>query len=191
MTVIVEDGTGLPSAEVYVALADFKAWAAKRLYDITPYSDPTIEAKMLDATLWIDTKYRYGGSKLKATQALEFPRQGLVDWSGNAVTGVPNNVKAASNDLTWKSFTTPLYTDAARDGAIQQEVVGPLSVTYFDGASSQTTFTAAEQLLKPYVIDDTAGAVLGGPISGSSTTATADDPHGGPVFDIGMNDAPG
>ena len=188
MAVIVEDGTGKPDAEVYVSLADFKAWATKRLYDITPYPDATIEAKMLDAAMWIDTKYRYGGTKLVATQALEFPRAGLVDWSGNPVVGVPSRVQQAENDLTWKGFTQPLYIDAARDGAIQQEVVGPLSVTYFQGAPSQTTFSAAEQLLKPYVIDES--TILGGPYVGGMAATSGAAPSE-PTFDIGMNDNPG
>lgn len=188
---IVEDGTGLPDADSYITIDEFKTYAASYGIDISAYDDAKIETSCRVGTMWVDTAYRYKGTKLNAMQALEFPRNGCTDWSGYPVVGVPARVKQATAYMTAQANAGPIYTDVDHGGMIKSEAVGPISVTYMDGAPSQKTYTTANNLLAPYVWETTADA----------QTSTKGLPRGGPfaggrvrkdtVFDIGMHDSGG
>jgi hypothetical protein len=179
MALVVEDGTGKADAESYISVAEYKAYADGRGYSYSGLTDPQIEQKLRQGAQYVDTICRFKGVRLVSTQALEFPRSGLIDWSGYEVTGVPKRVKDAQAELTYKAQTESLYTDADRGGQIKSETVGPISVTYMDGAPATKLFTAAMNLLKPYFrskLDP------GAPFNGQSerdpyfTTTLHDDP---------------
>lgn len=153
MALIVEDGTGLLDADSYVTLADFKAWCSNRGYRWEDSEDFEIEAQLRLATGWIDTYNRYKGLRMSAAQTLEFPRTGLVDWSGHTITGVPHRVKQACCELAYKGLSEPLYVDLDRGGMVTSESVGPISVSYAADAPAGKVFMFAANLLKPYVRD--------------------------------------
>lgn len=154
MPIIVEDGTGLANAEAYLSVAQFKAWADAWGKSYVGQSDTVIEQKLRIASAYIDTLFRYKGQRLVAAQAMEFPRDGLVDWSGITVTGVPTRVKTACAELVVKAFSEDLYVDLDRGGRVTSETVGPISVSYAADAPAGKTFRFAEQLLAPYVRKD-------------------------------------
>jgi hypothetical protein len=150
MALVVEDGTGLSDAESYISVAQYKAYADGRGYDHSALSDTQIEQKLREGAQFVDTIGRFKGVQLVSTQALEWPRSGCIDWSGNTVSGVPKRVKDAQAEATYKAQSGALYTDADRGGMIKSESVGPISVTYMDGAPATKLFTAVMNLLKPY-----------------------------------------
>lgn len=178
MALIVETGTGLANAEAYVSVEDLRAWATGRGFTIAG-SDTVCEQALRAAAQWIDTRWRYKGTRLTAEQALEFPRAGLADWSGFAVTGVPKRVKDATCELAYRAAAgTSLLPDAERSAYAKSKTVGPISVTYADGAPQSTTFVVAERLLQPYAKDP---ADQGVPFFGGATTGQ---------FSIGMQSNP-
>ena len=88
------------------------------------------------------------------SQALEFPRAGLVDRSGRRVYGLPRRVMEATAEYAVRAVAGALLVDPTTDatGRIvqeKQEKVGPLEekTVYAEGA-------ALEQLLKPYPAAD-------------------------------------
>lgn len=180
MPLIVEDGTGLANAEAYVSLAGFKAYCDNMGLSYAGHADAVLEQKLRVAADYIDTAFRYKGRRLIASQALEFPRADLADWSGHDVPGVPARVVKANCELAFKALSEALYADLDRGGKIRSESVGPISVSYADDAPAGRTFTFAANLLKPYIrqADDIDGGIF------FSTSAS-------PAFDVGMFDAPG
>lgn len=180
MSLTVETGTGLSTAEAYVSVADWKTYCSNRNYRWEEYEDSQIEAALRLGAQWIDTFYRYKGTRLTTTQSLEFPRAGCTDWSGIDVSGVPLRVAHACTELAFKSLSEPLYEDAARGGMTVSESVGPISVTYSADAPPSKLFVAAANLLKPFVRDPE--QILGPKWA---------EPATGPQFTIGMSDYPG
>ncbi len=179
MSLIVEDGTGLGTAESYLSVADADAYHGVRGNDA--WADLTVpqrEQALRQSTAYIDTVQRYKGIQLTAGQALEFPRSGLIDWSGREVIGVPKRVKDACAELALRASSQALFTDLDRGGKIKSEAVGPISTTYADDAPAGRTYTAAMQLLQPYA--RAANGQMGGPGVTLPTTA--------PSFDVGMHD---
>lgn len=178
MSLVVEDGSGLATAESYATVDELRTWASAR--GVTVSADDTgCEQALRAAAQWIDTRWRYKGVQLTADQVLEFPRSGLVDWSGRAVTGVPKRVKDAACELAYRAATgTSLMPDAERSAYAKSKTVGPISVTYADGAPQSTTFVAVERLLQPYARDT---SDHGAPFFGGSTDA---------AFTLGMHSNP-
>ncbi|CAB4130453.1 hypothetical protein UFOVP119_77 [uncultured Caudovirales phage] len=179
MSLVVETGSGLSTAEAYISASDFKTFCTNRGYRWEDYDDFQIEASLRMATGWIDTYSRYKGTRLLAAQALEFPREGLIDWSSYAVTGVPQRVKQACAELAFKGLTEPLYQDQDRGGEVISESVGGISVTYAAGAPTGKVWQFAVNLLKQYMRDPNQ---IGMPLWTEPAMASQ--------FEIGMNDSP-
>lgn len=190
MALIVEDGTGKADADSYGSLADFKTWADGRGRVYTAiYADAQIEAALRDGFQYINTARRYKAITLTSTQAGEFPRDGLTDWNGRTVTGVPQRVIWANFELAWAKLTSgaDLFQDQERGGRVASESVGPISVSYFADAPSQKTFTAAMKLLDPYARSpqDSYPPFIGGAAGQTSTEDAATSLT--PLFSVGMH----
>lgn len=140
MALIVEDGTGLPDAEAYISVADADAYFAAR--GNAAWAALTTEAKeaaLRLATDYMEAEYgpRWRGNRLTAEQALSWPRGG---------EGVPEAVRRANAELAVRASAGPLLAD--QGPAVKQETVGPLSVTYADGARQSTRYAAVEAALR-------------------------------------------
>lgn len=190
MALIVQDDAGsVAGADAYVALTAFDSFAEKRNRDVSPYSDEAKEAAIRAATQYIDTVSRYKGIRGSSGQTTEFPRTGLVDWSGWAADGVPARVKDACCELTWASLSSgeDLYVDLDRGGRVASESVGPISVSYFADAAAGKVYRSAMNLLKPFV-RDVAQAYpffIGGAAGQADTGAAPTEMT--PLFDTGMH----
>jgi len=188
MALIVEDGTGLSTAEAYLSVADLKTyWTNRGVTLATDYADALLEAGLRKASAYIDTIARYKSIQKADGQRLEFPRDALVDWNGRTVSGVPNRVKDATAELAKKALTEELYVDLDRGGKIASESVGPISVSYAYDAPAGKTFRAAMMLLSPYVRDVTEqfAPFIGGI---ANLTSTITRPNAlEPSFTLGMH----
>jgi hypothetical protein len=155
MTIVVESGSGDAGSESYISVAELDTYVSGRNYSYT--DTPSTAAKeggLRLATEYIDTNYRFNGTRLLSTQALEFPRDGLTDWSSMEITGVPARVKNATAELAFRVANGEvLFSDLQRAGMVKSESVGPISVTYMDGAPAGTSFIAVDRALSQYVRD--------------------------------------
>ena len=178
MTLIVQTAAGLSTADSYQSLAEMEAYAEARGWaDWLAAGEDAQEAAAREATLYIDTITRYRGIRLNADQSTEFPREGLSDWSGYTITGVPARVKRAHSLLALRALGEGLYVDLDRGGQVVAESVAGISVSYRPDAPIGKTFREAMQLLAQYVR---------GP-------ADLYMPHGGDaaadgMFSVGMHD---
>lgn len=110
MSLTLNATVGAPDANSYgtVAEADTylsyrvgaSAWAAK-------LADEKIQA-LVSATDRLDQE-RYKGARASATQRLEWPRVGVVDAGGNAVSSavIPQRIKNAEFELAFVYVTAP------------------------------------------------------------------------------------
>lgn len=180
MALIVEDGTGLSNADSYITLLAFQKFCDDRGYNYDAYDDEVQEQKLRVATTYIDTIFRYKGSRSKVDQTLEFPRENCLDWSSLPVIGVPQRVKLACAELAFKALSENLYQDQDRGGKVTSESVGPISVTYADDAPTGKVWQLAHNLLQPFVRDKTLRR-------GPQWTEPAST---GTYFNFGMQDNP-
>ena len=74
MSLIVEDGTGLPNANAYIDVAYFDSYAALRAIDVTSYDTAAKEAAIITCTIdFMDVYYCYKGDPLNDSQSLSLP----------------------------------------------------------------------------------------------------------------------
>lgn len=148
MAIVIEDGTGLPNAEAYISVADADAYFAAR--GNAAWAALTETAKEHALRLGADymgAEYgrRWCGTRLTDTQALDWPR---------CEEGVPEAVKRANAELAVRASAGVLMAD--QGAQVKQETVGPISVTYADGARQGTRYAAVDAALRA------AGLLCGG-----------------------------
>lgn len=168
MTLIVEDGTGLPNAESYVSTDDADTYNANR--GNTLWATITTEEKeqcLRRATEYITGEYRlrWKGRRVLFTQALDWPRVGVVldDFGGSQGRNnfgsyyqfqvpyniVPVEIKSACCELAFRAAFDDLTPDLGP--RIKSETIGPIKTTYADYSPQYTVFRQIDMLVKVYL----------------------------------------
>lgn len=153
MALIVENGTGLATAESYCSVADADARHAAFGNTAWTGTDAAKEAALRRATAFMEQRYRtvWKGTKLFRAQALSWPRYGaVVDGWDVLSTEVPTDIRNACADLAVKALTTELNADQTR--AVIREKVGPLETEYSEYSPQGTRFVSIDDALAPYLI---------------------------------------
>lgn len=153
MAIIVEDGTGLSTAQAYVDAAYLQAYCLERGLSLDGFDQTKQEAALVVAAKdWIDGQHEFANEKLVSTQALEFPR---------TVFGFPNDIKLANAKAAYLHLNGALLVDVTKistSGTIESESkqVGPLSksVSYKSGTAQvygRVLPVDLTNLLRPYL----------------------------------------
>lgn len=155
MPLIVEDGTGLASAESYASVAALDAYAAAHGSPAAHAAASTAakEAALRYASTWVDARYLWRGLVLQTTQRLSWPRSGAVDPDGRELSGVPSRLVELVCQAALEQLTESLVTPASRGGQVASERVGSLEVSYFPGAPGGRTFNYLDALAEPLTSD--------------------------------------
>lgn len=129
MPLTVEDGTGLATADSYASRADADTYHAERGNAAwAAASTDARDAALRKATQYLDTRYRWVGTRLTLAQALEWPRY-FVPRIGYPSGWPQTPVVHACIELALRALDTDLLADdEGRD--VLSESVGPISVTY-------------------------------------------------------------
>lgn len=140
MAIVIEDGSGLPDSEAYISVTDADTYFSNR--GNTAWAALNTAAK--EAALRLSTDYmgavygpRWCGERLTDTQALDWPR---------GEPGVPEAVKRANAELAVRASAGALLGD--QGAQVKSETVGPISVTYADGARQDVRYAAVDAALK-------------------------------------------
>lgn len=153
MALIVEDGTGLETAESYAtaAQADTRL-AALGMTNWAGITTTEKEQALRRATVAMGQFFgvRWKGARLYRIQALDWPRYG-VDVKGFCIpsTEVPADVVNACIDLALKAAAGDLNADLAR--AVKREKVGPIETEYADYAPQSVQYRAVDMALSAYL----------------------------------------
>lgn len=146
MSLIVEDGTGLSSADSYVAVTDANSYHTAMGNSAWTGADTLKEVALRRATQYIDSQYRFRGERLLLTQSLEFPRVGvtnlLPDWP-------MKNLVAATCELALRALTNTLMSDTVAE-SVRREKVGPIETEYFRNDGAQPRYAIVDKLLKDW-----------------------------------------
>lgn len=161
MALVVEDGSGLANAESYISVADATAYfAARGVASWAALASDTVREQLLrKATDYMVATYSesWAGQRLTVAQALDWPRayvprKDVVGGYGPAPLywpddAVPELVRRACAELALRAATADLQPDVGAQ--VTSETVGPISVTYAEGARQNTSFKAVTNLLLP------------------------------------------
>ena len=129
MSLIVEDGTVVPGAESYIAVADADQYHSDRANTAwATLDEPSKEASLRKATDYMVSEYResWKGNRINLNQVLDWPRVAVfLDDFGNygAVPAniVPVPVMRACAELALRASTGELAPDLQR-AAIMKKV---------------------------------------------------------------------
>lgn len=155
MALTVQNDLGtVPNANGYIDLEYFQQYFQDRAIDISDFEDDQIKGAIVSATSYIDLK-EFKGTKLEEDQTTEFPRDEMEDRYGNAVEGIPSNLKKATAEYARQACLNggelaAAPTVAANGQQIQsfKEKVGPIE--------EETVYAAngSFMIFKPYPIAD-------------------------------------
>lgn len=160
MSLIVEDGTGVPLADSYPSRAVILAYWANRPQSVfaaivAAAVVTTLDGAAREATAYLDGTYGlfYRGARAGFVQGLLWPRVGALDDAGYPLPGLPPQLIAAACELTARSISSPLSPDAARGGQVKRKRsrAGPVETEteWADGATAETKYGFVAGILTP------------------------------------------
>lgn len=152
--IIVEDGTGVTTAESYATVAEADAYFAGRNNTTWAALDvPTKEGCLRLATDFMVENYRtrWKGYRSNIYQALDWPRKSVIiyDMAINYMVPfnvVPLEVKKACMEFAIRASTGPLAPDLTQ--GILHESAGPISTTYDNRTAQFTRYRSIDMLLR-------------------------------------------
>lgn len=156
MSLIVEDGTGLSTAEAYISVADAGTYLGNR--GDTSWAAATTAAK--EAALRAATDYMiqtfrplWQGYRMTQAQALDWPRAGVVvDGFEVATDVVPTEVARACAEYALRVLAgDELLPDRASGGQVVRERVDVIETEYLPGSSPAPSFPAVDRMISPFL----------------------------------------
>ena len=137
MALVVEDGTGLSTANAYISRAGFVAYHVDRNNeDAALLSNAQIDAAILYATAWMDARYAWRGDIVEDDQALGLPTENGHDDQGRDIEGLPTRVANACAELAFMHIQKPLNAILG-PLVIEQEVTGAVRRKFSDRAGNE------------------------------------------------------
>lgn len=151
MSLIVEDGTGLATAQSYISVADAATYlAAKGDTTWAAATDASREAALVRATAYLDGAYgqRWPGSRSLSTQALDWPRSYAWDRDGYGLTGVPQAVKNATCEAAVLELAEAGVLSKKAEGGLKSIKIGSIEKTWTgSSAPASMAYPAIRQAL--------------------------------------------
>ena len=164
---VVEDGTGLATANSYATTAFCDTYFGNQ-GGLAAWTNANVQVRtraLVQATMWLDANYgtRFAGYRGSNTQALEFPRSLAYDAQGYAIEGIPLSLKRATAEMArrWLEDATQLNPDVAAGSNVTQDTVsvGPISIskTYAGGKDGEKRFKIVDRLFQVAGLIDSGG----------------------------------
>jgi hypothetical protein len=151
MALVVEDGTGLSTAESYISVADADTYIASyKGADATwdGATDATKEVAARQASKYLDGTNRWKGIKKYSTQTLDWPRVYAYDETATAYTGIPTQLEQATAEVMFLIVTGETITSTVtKSDQTIREKVGEIEVEYVNGASIQPVYPVVNRLV--------------------------------------------
>lgn len=154
MALVVEDGTGLATAESYVSVADTTTRLGALGISIwTDLTNAEMEEALRRATNYMGQAYRqrWQGARRTTTQALDWPRVDVVvdRYTAVAYDSIPADIANACADLALKAAAGDLNADLER--AIIRDKTGPLETEYSPHSPQSVRYRSIDMALAPYL----------------------------------------
>nr|WP_295383548.1 DnaT-like ssDNA-binding protein [Pseudoxanthomonas sp.] len=119
---------GGAASDSYASLAEAATYHASRGNTTWDATDSEIqEQKLRAATAHLDSRYEWRGYRVAGTQALDWPRSGVVvDGYTLDSASLPVALKRACMELAFKALTVDLFADSDAQ-YVESVTVGPIS----------------------------------------------------------------
>jgi hypothetical protein len=172
MALTVEDGTGLANADAYISIAYADAYHLNM--GNTAWVALSGKEEAIRRATAILNGYSWQGRKVKSDQALDFPRSGLVDGDGYAISSsiVPSGIEKACAEFALREAVSPnsMRPDFVATKAEKRVKVDVLEIEYANpamtAAGAMPVVTIIGSLIKDYL--SKTAAFGGGAVSGQS-----------------------
>ncbi len=162
MALIVEDGTGLATAESYISVTNADTYHSNIGNAAWPLLSSTVREQCLrKAAAFMLGRYRarWSGSRKTVAQALDWPRslvpiKDAPDLYGSRASyysdsAVPVEVANACASLALRAATADLLADQTQ--AKSSVSVGPISTTYDPYSPTAKQYKEIDAMLAPYL----------------------------------------
>ncbi|MBO7123196.1 MAG: hypothetical protein J6V90_07960 [Treponema sp.] len=145
----VEDGSLVEGANTYVSLEfadEYMAVHGKASW--AENDEETRKSKLIAATEYIDSLYNWKGVKKTPYQDLCFPREGIVDYDGYEVLGIPKNLQKAVCEAAFIALTQDLFITSDSNGAVKKMAIEDATeIEYFNSGETKAEWTSVYQVL--------------------------------------------
>lgn len=173
MALVVEDGTGIITADTWASLAEAKAYAkAMGNTAFAEADNDVLEPALRRGVRYLDAVYqaRYAGNRTYGAdvQRLSWPRKNIILDDGTPLDAdfIPENLKLAQIEAAMLEYVTPGLLFPTGPVQVKQSVtVGPISVSYAEGSGGGTVagksplFSTIDGLMYPLLDHNKTGSV--------------------------------
>lgn len=157
ISVVVEDGTGIASANSYVSVEFAREYAANR--GVVLGDDDTVAAFLITATDYLSSfEFKFVGHRTTEGQSLSWPRTDAYYGSGcfrKLVCGpndIPTQIKSAQcQAVIAQASGLTLLPNISPTDFVTEETVGPITTKYADPISAgiRPVLSAVDIMLQP------------------------------------------
>ncbi len=163
MALVVEDGSGLSTAESYLSVADADTYHAAHSASTTWSGADTSDKEnaLRVATQYLDVEYgiRWQGLRGSSTQALDWPRSNVeVDGFLLSSTSLPTELKSATAEMALRQLSSPIIPDVSDPMVIEESVkvdVIEESKKYAGPKTKLKQYTIVEKLIRRLLVQTT------------------------------------
>jgi hypothetical protein len=182
ITLVVEDGTGLSTANTYISASDADLYNANLgRVEWAALDDDVKAAALVKATQFVDASFQWIGGRMFRVQALAWPRHAGLDSSGQSILlidrdgfdieGVPQVVQKAVAETAFLSLSNDLFQIADPNGKVIRDKTDVLETEYQPDSPSlkpaaPTLFSAVNLMLRGLYAAPTGGMVIGKAVRG-------------------------
>ena len=140
ITLVVENGTGLPDANSYCDLDYAVEYCTMKGYtDWLKLSENQQKIFIIRGTEFVDNFYTWKGIRHRQSQSMAFPRDDIYDDDRYPVEGIPDKLKKACIEaafLNASSSANTLFSTKDENGKVKKQKVDTLEVEYFNAEQS-------------------------------------------------------
>lgn len=136
--------------DTYASIAEADTYFSEQNKTHWTGSDAAKEGALRQATVYLDSYYKWVGTVASSTQTLGWPRVYAYDSEGRTITGIPDRVKDATCELALQALTADLVPVQERGGMVKREKVGPIEVEYQNGAPAGKVYDYVSAMLRGY-----------------------------------------
>ena len=137
MAFVVQNDTGTAvGANSYCDETFFTAYFTDMGIDVSAYSSAQVQAALVAASRYLDSRYRWVGEKMNRDQTTKWPRWGAADEDGYTISVVPIPVKQATCEAAYRNLQgvsllpDPTYNASGTMLASETVKVGPIQESY-------------------------------------------------------------
>lgn len=148
----VETGTGSSTATAYVTTAEADAYWSDRGDTVwAALTAAQKQAAIIRATAFIDALSDWRGTKGSGTQALDWPRIGVIDDDGYLLsqTSIPAKLKACVCEFAYLARSSALVETFTKT-VLEERVDGAVAVKYDPGSPDGTRYDHLWAMIRDY-----------------------------------------